>query len=143
MCRSRFRTSALATLLLLLEFTSPGAKPDRHSTAVKKGHTSPDEAIAGCAAAIRSGRLQGPVACPAYNYTGNALLAKGDIDGGIANLDRAIPLDPESRRSSTAIAPMPGTRKGQYDRAIADADTALRLDAKIHSCLRQSRQCLG
>ena len=58
MCRSRFRTSALATLLLLL--SSPAlAQAPTDIDRCKKGHNSPDEAIAGCAAVIRSGRLQG------------------------------------------------------------------------------------
>ena len=128
MRRSRCRTGAISVLLLLL--AAPAlAQSQADTDRCKKGHTSPDEAIAGCTAVIRAGRLPGAQLAQAYNYTANALVAKGDVDGGIANYDRAISLDPSKAifYSNRADA---WNRKGQYDRAIADADQAIRLDPR-------------
>ena len=128
LCRSRRRACTLATFLLLLG--SPAlAQAQTDVERCKKGHTSPDDAIAACTAVIRSGRLQGAQLAPAYSYTGNALLAKRDIDGAIANYDRAIQLDPGNAVYYGNRGDAWG-RKGQHDRAISDSDTALRLNPR-------------
>lgn len=66
----------------------------------------------------------------AYSNLANAKLGKGDLDGAIADCDRAIQLDPK----------LPGAyinrgyaklRKGELDAAIADCDQAIKLNPKL------------
>jgi len=88
-----------------------------------------EERIAACTRAINSRRWRGRDLAWAYVNRGHAFKNQGDRDRAIADYNKAILLDPQSRisylqRSATYYD------KGDFDRAIADASAAIRLDPK-------------
>lgn len=86
----------------------------------------PDPRIVACTAAINSGRLNSRDLSAAHNNRGLSYMYKDDLDRAIADLNRAIQLDPQNgsayfnRASAYEL-------KGQLDRALADFDQAYRV----------------
>ncbi len=87
-----------------------------------------DARIAGCTDVIaRGGQETKRNQITAYIIRGGAYRAKGDFDRAIADLDKAVQLDPRSALSRMERAAIYHA-KADLDRAIADYDRALQLD---------------
>lgn len=90
---------------------------------------SGDTKIAACTRAINSGRWQGANLAWAYNSRGIAKKAKGDLDGAIADYNRA--LEHDSRHAKAYYNRGNAKRaKGDLDGAIADYNLAIELDPR-------------
>jgi lipoprotein NlpI len=90
---------------------------------------SDDTRIAACTRVIDSGRWQGANLSWAYLNRGIAKKQKGELDGAIADYNRAIELDPRvvigyNNRGTAKSA------KGDLDGAIADYNRATELDPR-------------
>ena len=81
--------------------------------------SSGDTKIASCTRAIESGRWQGSNLSWAYNNRGVAKRAKGDLDGTIADFNRALELDPQYANAYKSRGNAKKD-KGDLDGAIAD-----------------------
>jgi lipoprotein NlpI len=88
-----------------------------------------DEAIAGCARAIASGRYEGKGLADLYRSRGLAWGRKRDFDRAIADYDRAIQLDPKYAFAYNNRGEA-WRNRGDLDRAIADFNEAIRLDPR-------------
>src|ERR1019366_198984 len=91
---------------------------------------SDDTRIAACTRVIDSGRWQGANLSWAYLNRGIAKKQKGELDGAIADYNRAIELDPRvvigyNNRGTAKSA------KGDLDGAIADYNRAIELDPRF------------
>lgn len=101
----------------------------RADDAVDCVKTSGDARIAACTRVIESGRWQGAHLAPPYNNRGLAKQDKGDLEGAIADYNRALELNPR-------YAPAYNNRAsakhdtGDLDGAIADLNRALELDPR-------------
>lgn len=90
--------------------------------------------IRACTGLIEAGGLDAATLAKVHTGRGVARVRTGDIDGGIADHDRAIALAPEfalayANRGSAF------SRKGEFARAVADFDRALELKPKLASAL--------
>jgi tetratricopeptide (TPR) repeat protein len=90
----------------------------------------PDQQIAGCTAAIASGRGAADVRALSYYLRGTAYFHKRDFDRAIADQNEAIKLDPGLAKAYHARG-MAYSVKGNLDGAIADFTEALRLDGRF------------
>src|SRR3990170_1328845 len=77
-------------LAALFALASAHARADDAADCVK---ASGDVRIAACTRAIESGRWQGANLVWAYGNRGDAKKTKGDLDGAIADYNRALELD--------------------------------------------------
>src|SRR3989344_6946387 len=89
--------------------------------------TSGDVRIAACTRAIESGRWQGANLALAYNNRGIAKRAKGDLNGAIADYNRALELDPRHANAYINRGYAKQVR-GDHDGAITDYNRALKFD---------------
>jgi hypothetical protein len=92
--------------------------------------SSPDERELGCSAVIESGRESGRGLSMAFCNRGHALIEKREYDRAIADLNRAIVIDPGYACSYNNRGRAFGF-KGDFDRALADYNQAIRLDPKF------------
>ena len=134
-CRSRFLPATIVALGLiaggLVAPTPAGAETLRQFHACNNdGNPTPDEAINGCTAMIRSGKYRGRNLAIAYTNRGSAYDDKHDEDRAIADQDAAIKIDPTLDLAFNNRANAYG-RKGDNDRAIADYNEAIRLNPKF------------
>ena len=90
-----------------------------------------DKAIAYLSRAIEIGDLTRSNQALAYHYRGALYLKRERIDEALADLDRALTLNP---RLATAYGDrgIAHRKKGEYARAIADYDEAIRLWPEWH-----------
>lgn len=89
----------------------------------------PEKQIAGCTRVIEDAKQPERVRAAAHYNRGNALAAKGDQDGAIADYDAAIKLNPKDSRAHNNR----GTAwrdKGDAERAMADFAEAAKLDPR-------------
>jgi tetratricopeptide (TPR) repeat protein len=84
-----------------------------------------DSRIVGCTELIARGSRETKTnQIMAYINRGTAYRAKGDFDHALADLDKALQLDPKSTRALTERASV-YYLKGEFDRAIADYDAVI------------------
>jgi tetratricopeptide (TPR) repeat protein len=89
-----------------------------------------DDAITSCSRLIESGKLDVAHLANAYGDRGRARLARGDLSGAIADLDRAILLNPNFAVAyNNRCLTYSGLK--DYDRAIADCDQAIKLNPNL------------
>jgi tetratricopeptide (TPR) repeat protein len=93
----------------------------------KEGALPVDQQIAGCTAAITSNHWKDNRAAWAYANRGLAYSVKGDHARAMADLDKAIELDPNMARAFFTRGNV-FSAKGDYDHAIADFDKAVSLN---------------
>lgn len=129
-------------LAVLAVLASTHARADDADDCVK---TTGDTRIAACTRAIESGRWQGANLSWAYNNRGIAKRGKGDLDGAIADYNRAIELNPQSTKAyiNRGVAKR---GKGHVDGAIADYKRAIELnpqDARAYVHLGEARRVKG
>jgi lipoprotein NlpI len=86
--------------------------------------TPPDDAIAACAAVIKSGRWSGKDLARAYSIRGGVYRRRGDYDRAIVDLTDAIKAEP-NKAASIINRGSAYRAKGDLDRAIADFDDAV------------------
>jgi tetratricopeptide (TPR) repeat protein len=90
--------------------------------------SSADQQIAGCTAAIQSGKWSGKGLAWAFNDRGFAyLLSENGLDHALADFTEAIRLDPNDA-VAYANRGIIYQRNGDLDQAIAEYDEAIRLD---------------
>jgi tetratricopeptide (TPR) repeat protein len=124
------------------------------------GHPVPERSLQGCSALIERGRAPPETLSTFYRLRGAAYIVRGDYDRAIADLNKAIrlnPKDPEAfttrgdayaRKAGVArvVRDLQGFRVGAryvgrssqkrlYTLAIADYDNALRLDGGFMAAL--------
>jgi tetratricopeptide (TPR) repeat protein len=120
-------TAFIATALLALGLFAAAAGADDWPTCrAAKG----DEPIAACSRLIESGQLDVSRLAEAYSNRGVARQRRGDSNGAIADLDRAIQLNPKLAVAYNNRCLTYSDRRN-YDRAIADCDQSIRLDPKL------------
>ena len=114
-------------LAAIFVLASTHARADDADDCVK---ASGDTKIAACTRVIESGHWQGANLAPAYSNRGKAKHAKGDLDGAIADFNRALELDPRhaSVYYNRGIAK---GRMGDLDGAITDFNHAIELDRRF------------
>lgn len=91
--------------------------------------SDPDLQVKGCSSLISGGSLSPTDASIAHNNRAYAYTKKGRHDVAIADLNRAIRLNPKFGKSYTNRG-IAHQRRGRYDRAIADYNAALRINPK-------------
>ena len=87
----------------------------------------PDISIPACSNLINSGKLEGDNLSKGYQFRGIAYSFKGNYDRAIADLDRALEINPDDADTYTGRGLMHG-QKGDYDRAISDLDRAIEIN---------------
>jgi lipoprotein NlpI len=99
--------------------------------------SEPDRSIAGCTRLLADRSETTQTHAEAYTQRAAAWLAKGDLDGVIADCNEAIRLDPKSV-TAYGYRGVAWRQKGDFARAIADYTTAIRLDPN-NATLRTNR----
>ena len=89
--------------------------------------SSADQTIAGCSALIKAGVMSGTDLSDTYNNRADGYLAKKKYDLAIADLDKAIPLDPANANALNNRC-LAYIGKKQSDKAIADCSQAIKLN---------------
>ncbi len=94
---------------------------------------NPDERIAGCSNVIADLSKETPHGqVAAYVNRASAYQAKGNLDAALADLGKAIGIDPKSAAALAARAGVYQAR-GEFDKAIADYDQAAAGDAPANA----------
>lgn len=93
-------------------------------------HGTGDEQIAGCTAAIRSGRWSGKGLIWAFGNRCLAYKNKGELDRAIADCNQVLALDAKNVQTFNSRGNV-CVSKGEYDLAIQDFDEAIRLEPKF------------
>jgi tetratricopeptide (TPR) repeat protein len=94
-----------------------------------------DRQIHGCTEIINEGHETKNNLAFAYVFRGMAYNLKGDYDWAIADLDKAIELDPKNAIAYDARGSAYGYN-GDYDRAIFDLDKAIELNPNFANTYR-------
>lgn len=111
-------------LTVLFVLASAHSRADEVDDCLK---SSGDTRLAACSRVIESGRFQGTNLAWAYNNRGMAKREKGDLDGAIADYNRAIGLNPQN--ANTYINRGVAKRvKGDFNGAMADYNRAIELN---------------
>ena len=107
-----------------------------------KDGATPDLAIKGCTAVIRSRNQSKKNLAVAYYRRGRAYHNKSQYDRAIEDYNQTIKLNPKSARafSNRGLA---YARKSQHDRAIKDFDQAIRLSPKEASAFSNRGDVYG
>jgi tetratricopeptide (TPR) repeat protein len=122
------RASSFVAAVILAQglATTAAIADDWQSCVMGKG----DDAITSCSRLIESGKLDVAHLANAYGDRGRARLARGDLSGAIADLDRAILLNPNFAVAyNNRCLTYSGLK--DYDRAIADCDQAIKLNPNL------------
>jgi tetratricopeptide (TPR) repeat protein len=129
--------SCAAALLLVVPtgiWVTAVAQTDQISvdreTCIKPNSAAPDAAIAACTRLLDApsrGEISGPEGAAVHVARGNLHAIQGNVDGALADYDRAITLDPNHAVAFFNRAGALAAR-GQIDRALADYDRAVELD---------------
>jgi len=130
---SGFRAAVFATIALGMVATAlPAAAQTQQQidSCTNKGHAfEPDQSISACAAVLSSGRWSGKDLAWAYSNRGLAYMHKGDADRAIADINKAIELDPTMAVAYFNRGEVYAAR-GDLDRAITSFDQAIKVDTK-------------
>jgi tetratricopeptide (TPR) repeat protein len=124
--------AALLLLVMIIWLTSPlwaGGADDAQAGFAAAASCNYDEAIRLFTKAIESGELSQKYLSVVYNSRGNAWINKGDYDKAIADLTKAIEIDPKYANSyyTRGIA---WEKKGNSNRAIVDYSKATEINPK-------------
>lgn len=130
---ARMRQIWLATAMMAfaLPASAQTGVPTREENWQRCMDAEPDRSIAGCTTVIQSGREQPQDLAFAFANRALAWIAKAEPEKAIADLDRAIQLDPEdgdsySNRGRARL--LKGDADARtIDRALADHDRAIKL----------------
>jgi Tfp pilus assembly protein PilF len=114
----------LALALMLSCVAGTHAWADAKDDCHQRGN--PDRQLKGCTRHIEDNQVNGKDVAAAHFSRGSAYMIKGDMDSAIADLSRAIELDPQNA-STYPIRGFVYFNKGEHERAIEDFTKAIEL----------------
>jgi lipoprotein NlpI len=128
--RRMTKTARIAFVLVVLCASSPvQTQSGDDFQQCEKAREFPERAIGACTRIIDSDRLSGNNLAIAFHNRGIARTRMGEYDAAIADLDKAIRVNPQAARAFTSRG-IAWHAQGDYERAIADYDAAIRLNPR-------------